>query len=70
MHKADKAWITEKLKKLPNPMMRQSTLIKYNEAFKQAYESEPLQHRKEGKGRSFANNKLRIYVETILERIR
>lgn len=65
MHKDDKKWVTEQLKKLPNPIMRQATLVKYNEAFKQAYESEPLQHRKDGKGRSYANAKLLAYVKKI-----
>lgn len=68
MHEQDKKWVTEQLKKLPNPLMRQSTLIKYNESFKQAHECEQLSHRKDGKARSYANNKLRIYVKKIQEK--
>jgi hypothetical protein len=66
MHKDDKQWITSQLKKLPTPLLRQQTLQKYRDAFKQAYDAEPMPHRKEGKARYHANNRLRRYVEKVI----
>ena len=65
MHKDDKKWVTEQLKKLPTPIMRQATLVKYKEAFQKAYDLESLAHRKDGKARSYANAKLLAYVKKI-----
>ena len=62
MHKDDKAWILGQLNQLPEPLIRQYAMRKYNEAFDFAYKKEKLSHRKTGKARSYANNKLRNYV--------
>lgn len=62
MHPDDKKWVTEQLKLLPTPLLRQQTLNKYNEVFQEAHNAEPLTHRKDGKARSAANNRLREYV--------
>jgi len=62
MHNDDKKWVGEQLNKLPTPAMRGQTLIKYNEVFNLAHDAEPLRHRKDGKARFAANNRLRIYI--------
>ena len=66
MHKDDHKWITEQLKKLPTPLMRTTVLTKYKAAFDEAHNNEPLQHRKDGKARSTANNRLREYVAKVV----
>jgi len=72
MHKDDKKWVTEQLQKIispidtmPTPLLRQQALEKYNQVFKEAHEAEPLPHRKDGKARFAANNRLREYVVSI-----
>ena len=67
MHDDDRKWVGEQLKKLPTPAMRGQTLIKYNEVFQLAHDAEPLPHRKDGKARFAANNRLRQYVEAVIK---
>jgi hypothetical protein len=47
--------------------MRGQTLIKYNEVFQLAHGAEPFPHRKDGKARFAANNRLRQYVEAVIK---
>ena len=65
MMEADRKWVTEQLQKLPTPLLRQQTLEGYKKAFKEAYDAEPLPHRKDGKARFAANNRLREYIVKI-----
>ena len=69
MHKDDSKWVTEQLKQLPTPMIRTKALMKYREVFKQAYDAEPLSHRKDGKARREANLRLRSYVTRVMAKI-
>ena len=61
MHKDDERWIFSKLSSLPQNE-RVKVCDAYSNAFNAAFENEPLPHRKTGKARFAANNRLRIYI--------
>lgn len=61
MYPADKKWIDEQLAKLPF-RLQQSVRQRYAEVYQQAYDAEPVEHRKEGSARRAANTRLREYV--------
>ncbi len=65
----DKKWISEQIKKLPNPPIRQTALIKYAEVFSIAHDAEPQPHRKDGKARQEANTRLRKYVQAVQDKL-
>lgn len=61
MHDHDKKWVDEQLAKLPN-RLQQSVRQRYSDAYQQAYDAEPVEHRKDGRARLAANSRLREYV--------
>lgn len=73
MHADDKKWVGEQIKSLNSPLrdhgasikLRQETLFNYNKVWKEAFDAEPLQHRKDGKARSAANARLLKFVRTV-----
>lgn len=65
MHNDDRPYVTKQLTRLASPPMRQDVLQKYNLAFDEAYANEPLSHRKTGRARYIANNKLRAYIDYV-----
>lgn len=67
MHKDDKKWIKEQLMRLDSPQLRQLAMAKYNEVHQEAYNNEPLPHKKDGAARSEANNRLRVFVEKVTQ---
>ena len=62
MHKDDESWVTKQITKIIEPELRVKVWQAYKKAFKEAFDAEPLPHRKENKGRSAANNRLRVFV--------
>lgn len=61
MHKDDAQWIFSKLSTL-HQGERAKVCDAYTNAFDKAFDNEPLSHRKTGKARYAANNRLRIYI--------
>ena len=60
-HKDDEQWIFSKLATLHQDE-RMKICSAYTKAFNLAHDAEPLRHRKDGKARFAANNRLRIYI--------
>ena len=60
-HKDDGQWINGRLAPL-KPDLRFKICAAYTNVFNEAMDAEPLSHRKMGKARFAANNKLRIYI--------
>ena len=75
MHKDDEQWIFAKLsvlsKKSPwksgsnegEESERFKVCVAYTNVFNSAFNEEPLPHRKTGRARYAANNRLRIYID-------
>ena len=61
MYPADQKWVDEQLAKLPF-RLQQSVKQRYAEVYQQAYDAEPVEHKKEGAARRAANTRLREYV--------
>lgn len=61
-HKDDVEWITEMVMAL-TPQMRFKAIEGYDSVFTQAFDSEPLQQKKNNAGRRAANIRLRKFVE-------
>lgn len=61
----DAKWIRQQLERIP-PRYRQQAMDGYSEAYKSAYDAEPVEHRKENAARRAANERLRKYVEKVL----
>ena len=61
MHDHDKRWIDEQIGKLPTRLHDQ-VLRKYAEAYKEAHNAEPVEHKKDGVARRAANTRLREFV--------
>jgi hypothetical protein len=64
MHEHDKKWVDEQIAKLPF-RLQQSVRQRYAEVYQQAYDAEPVEHRKDGRARFAANTRLREYVEKV-----
>lgn len=62
LHKDDEQWIHTKLSPL-HPDLRYNVCRAYDKVFEETKESEQLSHRKIGKARYAANNRLRIFIE-------
>jgi len=60
-HKDDAEWIDSKLSTLQQDE-RGKVCFAYNNVFVKAHNAEPAPHRKDGKARFAANNRLRIYI--------
>ena len=63
MYKDDEKWVTKQITKIPEPGLRVKVWQAYKKAFDEAFETEPLEHRKENKARFAANNRLRLFIE-------
>lgn len=61
MHKDDRDWIHAKLSPL-EPTLRYEVCKSYTKVFEETFDAEPLPHRKMGRARYAANNRLRIYI--------
>ena len=59
---ADTQWINEKLGYL-NDEDRKKVCNAYGQAFRDASNNEPIEHKKENAGRYAANTRLRIFIE-------
>lgn len=66
--KDDEQWIHLKLSPL-EPDLRFNVCAAYTKVFNEAFEAEPLSHRKMGRARFAANNRLRIYFHNKFERV-
>lgn len=65
-HKDDRNWINAQLSML-DKAMRAKICEQYSEAFRDAYKSEPLAHRKSGRARFKANTRLLTYIKNALQ---
>ena len=65
-HPDDARWIAEQLRLLPYGYRHKATQ-EYSEAYVQAHESEPLEHKKDNRARFAANTRLRIFVQKIAQ---
>jgi IS30 family transposase len=61
MHDHDRKWIDEQINKLPSRIHAQ-VRRKYAEAYMEAHNAEPVEHRKDGRARFAANTRLREFV--------
>lgn len=61
-HKDDEVWIFTKLSPI-NQDERWKVCSAYTNVFNKTFDAEPLSHRKTGRARFAANNRLRIYVD-------
>lgn len=64
MHDHDRKWIDEQISKLPSRLHAQ-VRRKYAEAYREAHNAEPVDHRKDGAARRAANARLREFVTNI-----
>ncbi len=60
-HEDDRPWIFSKLATLVEDE-RFKVCAAYSKAFLLAHDNEPLSHRKTGRARFAANNRLRVYI--------
>jgi hypothetical protein len=67
MHPHDKAWVTAQLMRLPVELRGRIAEL-YAIEYRQAYDAEPVEHRKEGRARFAANTRLREYVEKVTKK--
>ena len=59
-HTHDRAWVNEQLRSLPYAL-KDKAAAGYAAAYKEAYDLEPVEHKKSNAGRNAANTRLRIY---------
>ena len=59
---SDANWLKEQLAKLPVTIALE-TCGKYSAAYRDAFDSEPSEHKKENAGRKAANTRLREFVK-------
>lgn len=62
-YEADAKWLKEQLSKLPVSIALE-TCGKYSAAYRDGFNSEPLDHKKGNAGRKMANTRLRVFVES------
>ena len=62
--KDDEPWVIRQINQLPQKL-RQRALTGYEEAFKEAFEKEPISYKKDNAARRAANTRLREYVENV-----
>ncbi len=60
-HVHDMKWADELINTLPKELQLK-VCFAYCDAYQEAYDAEPTEHRKEGKGRVEANTRLRAFV--------
>ena len=61
MHIHNEKWVNEQIAKLPT-RLQQQVRQRYAEVYKEAYDAEPVEHRKDGRARFAANTRLREFV--------
>lgn len=61
MHDHDRKWIDEQIGKLPT-RLQQQVRQRYAEAYREAHNAEPVEHKKDGSARRSANQRLLRYV--------
>ncbi|MAI15230.1 MAG: hypothetical protein CMM15_14565 [Rhodospirillaceae bacterium] len=61
----DDQWLSEQLLRL-HPKHRTTACIGYSDAFREAFENEQVEHKKENAGRKAANTRMRKFVEKCL----
>lgn len=62
--KDDETWFLRLLGQLPQKL-RPRALKGYDEAYKEAFDDEPISHKKDNAGRRAANIRFRKYVENV-----
>jgi len=62
LHKDDEQWVFAKLSPLHQDE-RMKVCSAYTNVFNKTFANEPLSHRKTGRARFAANNRLRVYVD-------
>lgn len=67
MHQHDRKWFDEQIARLPM-RLREPARIHYRRVYEDAYNAEPVGHKKENKARFAANTRLRIYVENVTKK--
>lgn len=65
-HSHDEQWIKEQLFKL-QPRDRKQAIEGYKKLFKEAYDNEPIKHKKSNVARFTANSRLRKFVALTLK---
>lgn len=65
VHKLDVRWIKEQMNRLPI-QYKQKAREGYERAWQEAYDLEPVEHKKAGAARRAANIRLRRFVETVI----
>ena len=63
MYKGDEKWVKQQITTITDPVLRVKVWQAYRKAFDDAFDAEPLEHKKENKARFAANNRLRIFIE-------
>lgn len=64
-HKHDERWIDEQLNMVPVAVGRARIAHAYSDAYREAYDAEPVEHKKDNTARRSANTRLRVYIERI-----
>lgn len=64
LHQHDRAWATQQLKKIGYKAQK-TAVTGYDTVYKEAYDNEPLPHKKENAGRRAANTRLREFIERL-----
>lgn len=67
VHKHDQKWIQQQLNRLPM-QYKQKARQGYEQAWQEAYDMEPVEHKKKGKARRDANLRLLRFVERVIMR--
>lgn len=64
-HPDDARWLSDQLAQLPL-RLRERAAAGYSAAYQAAYESEPMEHKRENAARFAANSRLRLFVRKAL----
>lgn len=68
-HPHDSKWISEQVAILP-PSLRVGACEAYSSVFTEAFEAEPVDHKRSNAARFCANTRLREYVDRVCEHIK
>lgn len=60
-HDHDKKWLNEKLSMCLSHLEREKVCEAYSKVYKEVFDAEPVEYRKEGRARFAANTRLRVY---------
>lgn len=67
MYKGDEAWVKKKINELSEIKIKILAWECYKKKYNEVFESEVIEHRKQGAARFAANSALRIYVKKVIE---